>query len=89
MTGAVGLTGLAGDPPNPEPLLDPNPDPLPEPKGDEVPVPETLLPPNPFPVPPFTPVPPFAPVPLLLPFMLPAVVVTVFWVGSKTNSHWL
>ena len=34
VVGAVGLVGLVGDPPNPEPLLDPKPLPLLDPKPD-------------------------------------------------------
>jgi hypothetical protein len=95
LTGALGLTGLVGDPPKPEPLdppkpdplLDPKPDPLLEPKPEPEPLPEPRLKPllDPVPDPLLLPKPlvvlPFAPVPLG-PFMLPATAVIVFCVGS-------
>jgi len=52
LTGGAGLTGLAGDPPNPDPLLDPLPEPLLEPKPEPLldPKPEPLLDPKPDPL---------------------------------------
>jgi hypothetical protein len=56
LTGVAGLTGLAGDPPKPEPLPDPNPDSLLEPTPDPLLEPEPLPTLNPPLVLPFTPV---------------------------------
>ena len=52
VVGAVGLVGLVGDPPNPDPLLDPKPLPLLDPKPDPLldPNPDPLLDPNPDPL---------------------------------------
>ena len=52
MVGAVGLTGLVGDPPKPEPFVDPKPEPLLEPEPDPGldPNPDPLLEPNPDPL---------------------------------------
>ena len=94
LTGALGLTGLAGDPPkpepevppkpepldppNPDPLLEPNPDPLLEPYPPFEPGPEPLPRLNPPLVPPFAPVPPFTPVLVPLPLIVPPLATTVF-----------
>jgi hypothetical protein len=88
LTGAVGLTGLEGDPPKPDPELPPKPDP-PDPPNPEPllePNPEPLFEPVPVPVPlpglnpPL--VPPFAPVLVPLPSITPELAVTVIWFGS-------
>lgn len=78
LTGEVGLTGLEGVPPKPDPPLDPKPDPLPDPNP--------VLDPDPDPLAPFTPVPLVAPLRFVA---APAVASSAFWVGSNTNSHWL
>ncbi len=96
LTGEVGLTGLDGVPPKPEPPLDPNPEPLLEPKPDPLldPNPEPLFDPNPEPfvAPKPDPEVPLVPKPLLAPLIFvpaPAEASSALWLGSNTNSHWL
>ena len=87
LTGAVGLTGLVGDPPKPEPLFEPDPEPLLEPNPELDPNPEPLLDPNPDPLldpkpdplldPNPEPLPDPKPVPLLDPKPVPVVPVAL------------
>ena len=99
LEGDVGLTGLEGEPPKPDPDPEPKPDPLLDPKPDPPldPKPDPLLDPKPDPLPdpkalplPLPKPEPEAPfVPVVVPFRLPPPTAppATFCVGSNTNSH--
>ena len=80
LAGGLGLTGLVGDPPKPDPELPPKPEPLLEPNPDPLfePGPEPLPRLNPPLVPPFTPVLPVGPVPVPLPLIVPLLAMAAF-----------